>query len=149
MAFRLVKHIGIIDTLGDDAAHSLDLGIISPNSAIRVTEVGGNDVSIKVTEGGTAATATNGITLKANSSTLVVPDTKPTMGPGEVLLDGTDSDSSNAGDTITLESGNDTTGKTVLFYNRAESNFTLSAINETSGSDAVIRVEEVAHTNPF
>ena len=56
-------------------------------------------------------------------------------------------DSSNAGDTITLESGNDSTGKTVLFYNRAASNFTLSAINETSGSDAVIRVEEVAHIN--
>ena len=71
------------------------------------------------------------------------------MGPGEVLLDGTDSSSSNAGDTITLESGVDSTGKTVLFYNRAESNFTLSAINETSGSDAVIRVEEVAHVNPF
>ena len=71
------------------------------------------------------------------------------MGTGEVLLDGTDSDSSNAGDTITLESGVDSTGKTVLFYNRGRSNFTLSAINETSGSDAVIRVEEVAHTNPF
>ena len=149
MAFRLVKHIGIINTLGDDAAHSLDVGVISPNSAIRVTEVGGNDVSVKITEAGTAATATNGFTLKANTSTLITPDTKPTMGPGEVLLDGTDSDSSNAGDTITLESGVDSTGKTVLFYNRAESNFTLSAINETSGSDAVIRVEEVAHTNPF
>jgi len=59
------------------------------------------------------------------------------------------SSSSNAGDTITLESGVDSTGKTVLFYNRAESNFTLSAINETSGSDAVVRVEEVAHVNPF
>ena len=147
MAFRLVKHIGIINTLGDDAAHSLDVGVISPNSAIRVTEVGGNDVSVKITEAGTAATATNGFTLKANTSTLLTPDTKPTMGPGEVLLDGTDSDSSNAGDTITLESGNDSTGKTVLFHNSAESNFTLSAINETSGSDAIIRVEEVAHIN--
>ena len=147
MAFRLVKHIGIINTLGDDAAHSLDVGVISPNNAIRVTEVGGNDVSVKLTEAGTAATATNGFTLKANTSTLITPDTKPTMGPGEVLLDGTDSDSSNAGDTITLESGVDSTGKTVLFHNRAESNFTLSAINETSGSDAVIRVEEVAHIN--
>ena len=55
-----------------------------------------------------SATATNGFTLKANTSTLLTPDTKPTMGfPGEVLLDGTDSDSSNAGDTITLESGVD------------------------------------------
>ena len=147
MAFRLVRHIGIINTLGDDAAHSLDLGVLSPNIAIRVTEVGGNDVSIKVTEGGTAATATNGITLKANSSTLVVPDTKPTMGPGEVLLDGTDTSSSNAGERIDLEAGEDSTGQTHLFYDRAETNFTLSAINETSGSDAVIRVEEVTHVN--
>jgi hypothetical protein len=147
MAFRLVRHIRIINTLGDDAAHSLDLGVLSPNSAVRVTEVGGNDVSVKITEAGTAATATNGFTLKANTSTLLTPDTKPTMGPGEVLLNGTDSSSSNAGDTITLESGVDSTGKTVLFYNRAESNFTLSAINETSGSDAVVRVEEVAHVN--
>ena len=121
--------------------------MLSPNSAVRVTEVGGNDVSVKITEAGTAATATNGFTLKANTSTLLTPDTKPTMGPGEVLLNGTDSSSSNAGDTITLESGVDSTGKTVLFYNRAESNFTLSAINETSGSDAVVRVEEVAHVN--
>ena len=147
MAFRLVKHIGIINTLGDDAAHSLDVGLISPNSALRVTEVGGNDVSVKVTEAGTAATATNGITLKANSSTLVVPDTKPTMGPGEVLLDGTDTSSSNAGERIDLEAGVDSTGGTHLFYDRAETSFTLSAINETSGSDAVIRVEEVAHIN--
>ena len=49
MAFRLVRHIGIINTLGDDAAHSLDLGVLSPNNAIRVTEVGGNDVSVKIT----------------------------------------------------------------------------------------------------
>ena len=27
MAFRLVRHIGIINTLGDDAAHSLDVGV--------------------------------------------------------------------------------------------------------------------------
>ena len=149
MAFRLVRHIGIINTLGDDAAHSLDLGVLSPNNAIRVTEVGGNDVSVKITEAGTAATATNGFTLKANTSTLLTPDSKPTMGPGEVLLDGTDSSSSNAGDTITLESGNDTTGSTALFLDIGENNFTLSAINETSGSDAVVRVEEVAHVNPF
>ena len=148
MAIRLVRHIGIINTLGDDAAHSLDVGVISPNSARRVTEVGGNDVSVKVTEGGTAATATNGITLKANSSTLIVPDTKPTMGPGEVLLNGTDvTGTTDAGERIDLEAGVDATGGTHLFYDRAETNFTLSAINETSGSDAVIRVEEVTHVN--
>ena len=147
MAFRLVRHIGLINTLGDDAAHSLDVGVISPNSALKVTEVGGNDVSVKITEAGTAATATNGFTLKANTSTFLTPDTKPTMGPGEVLLDGTDTSSSDAGDLITLEIGVDSTGGTHLFYDRAETNFTLSAINETAGSDAVIRVEEVTHVN--
>ena len=148
MAIRLIRHIGIINTLGDDAAHSLDVGVISPNSALRVTEVGGNDVSVKVTEGGTAATATNGITLKANSSTLIVPDTKPTMGPGEVLLNGTDvTGTTDAGERIDLEAGVAATGGTHLFYDRAETNFTLSAINETSGSDAIIRVEEVTHVN--
>ena len=44
MAIRLIRHIGIINTLGDDAAHSIDVGVISPNSALRVTEVGGNEV---------------------------------------------------------------------------------------------------------
>ena len=35
---------------------------------------------LRLTEAGTAATATNGFTLKANTSTLITPDTKPTMG---------------------------------------------------------------------
>ena len=30
MAFRLIRHIGIINSLGDDAAHSLTVGVISP-----------------------------------------------------------------------------------------------------------------------
>ena len=147
MAFRLVRHIGIINTLGDDAAHSLDLGVLSPNNAVRVTEVGGNDVSVKITEAGTAATATNGFTLKANTSTLLTPDSKPTMGPGEVLLDGTDSSSSNAGDTITLESGVDSTGNSVLLFDGGEVEFRLSVINETNGSNTAIYIEEVAMTN--
>jgi hypothetical protein len=149
MAFRVIRHIGIINSLGDDAAHSLTVGVISPNSALRVTEVGGNDVAVKVTEGGTAATATNGIILKANTSTLITPDTKPQNGPGEMQLNGTDSDGSDAGSRVLFESGVEHTGLGGIVYNRAETNFTLSAINETNGSDAVIRVEEVAHINPF
>jgi len=149
MAFRVIRHIGIINSLGDDAAHSLTVGVISPNSALRVTEVGGNDVAVKVTEGGTAATATNGIILKANSSTLITPDTKPQNGPGEMQLNGTDSSGTDAGGRITLESGVDHTGLGGIEYDRAETNFTLSAINETNGSDAVIRVEEVTHINSF
>ena len=78
---------------------------------------------------------------------LLSPDTRPDVGEGFVVLDGTDSDSSNAGDTITLESGNDTTGSTALFLDRGENNFTLSAINETSGSDAGIQVEVVSQVS--
>ena len=32
--------------------NSLDVGVISPNSTLRITEVGGNDVSVKVTDPG-------------------------------------------------------------------------------------------------
>ena len=121
--------------MGDDAAHSLDCGTLTPFTSLRVSEVGGQDAFVKITEAGTAVTSTNGILLKANS------------GEGFVVLDGTDSDSSNAGDTITLESGNDTTGSTALFLDRGENNFTLSAINETSGSDAGIQVEVVSQVS--
>ena len=143
---KLVRTVGTItaSTMGDDAAHSLDCGTLTPFTSLRVSEVGGQDAFVKITEAGTAVTSTNGILLKANSTVLLSPDTRPDVGEGFVVLDGTDSSSSNAGDTITLESGNDTTGSTALFLDRGENNFTLSAINETSGSDAGIQVEVVS-----
>ena len=146
---KLVSTVGTItaSTMGDDAAHSLDCGTLTPFTSLRVSEVGGEDAFVKITEAGTAVTSTNGILLKANSTVLLSPDTRPDVGEGFVVLDGTDSDSSNAGDTITLESGNDTTGSTALFLDRGENNFTLSAINETSGSDAGIQVEVVSQVS--
>ena len=146
---KLVRTVGTItaSTMGDDAAHSLDCGTLTPFTSFRVSEVGGQDAFVKITEAGTAVTSTNGILLKANSTVLLSPDTRPDVGEGFVVLDGTDSDSSNAGDTITLESGNDTTGSTALFLDRGENNFTLSAINETSGSDAGIQVEVVSQVS--
>ena len=143
---KLVRTVGTItaSTMGDDAAHSLDCGTLTPFTSLRVSEVGGQDAFVKITEAGTAVTSTNGILLKANSTVLLSPDSRPDVGEGFVVLDGTDSSSSNAGDTITLESGNDTTGSTALFLDRGENNFTLSAINETSGSDAGIQVEVVS-----
>ena len=146
---KLVRTVGTItaSTMGDDAAHSLDCGTLTPFTSLRVSEVGGQDAFVKITEAGTAVTSTNGILLKANSSVLLSPDARPSVGEGRVVLDGTDSDSSNAGDTITLESGNDTTGSTALFLDRGENNFTLSAINETSGSDAGIQVEVVSQVS--
>ena len=146
---KLVRTVGTItaSTMGDDAAHSLDCGTLTPFTSLRVSEVGGQDAFVKITEAGTAVTSTNGILLKANSTVLLSPDTRPDVGEGFVVLDGTDSSSSNAGDTITLESGNDSTGSTILFLNRGENNFTLSAINETAGSDAGIQVEVVSQVS--
>ena len=146
---KSVRTVGTItaSTMGDDAAHSLDCGTLTPFTSLRVSEVGGQDAFVKITEAGTAVTSTNGILLKANSTVLLSPDSRPDVGEGFVVLDGTDSDSSNAGDTITLESGNDTTGSTALFLDRGENNFTLSAINETSGSDAGIQVEVVSQVS--
>ena len=146
---KLVRTVGTItaSTMGDDAAHSLDCGTLTPFTSLRVSEVGGQDAFVKITEAGTAVTSTNGILLKANSTVLLSSDSRPSLGEGFVVLDGTDSDSSNAEDTITLESGNDTTGSTALFLDRGENNFTLSAINETSGSDAGIQVEVVSQVS--
>jgi len=146
---KLVRTVGTItaSTMGDDAAHSLDCGTLTPFTSLRVSEVGGQDAFVKITEAGTAVTSTNGVLLKANSTILLSPDSRPDVGEGFVVLDGTDSSSSNAGDTITLESGNDTTGSTALFLDRGENNFTLSAINETSGSDAGIQVEVVSQVS--
>ena len=146
---KLVRTVGTItaSTMGDDAAHSLDCGTLTPFTSLRVSEVGGQDAFVKITEAGTAVTSSNGVLLKANSSVLLSPDARPSVGEGRVVLDGTDSDSSNAGDTITLESGNDSTGSTILFLNRGENNFTLSAINETAGSDAGIQVEVVSQVS--
>ena len=146
---KLVRTVGTItaSTMGDDAAHSLDCGTLTPFTSLRVSEVGGQDAFVKITEAGTAVTSSNGVLLKANSTILISPDSRPDVGEGFVVLDGTDSSSSNAGDTITLESGNDTTGSTALFLDRGENNFTLSAINETSGSDAGIQVEVVSQVS--
>ena len=120
MAIRRVQNLGTItaSTLGDDAAHSLTGLVISPNSGVRVNEFAGNDVFVKLTLAGTAVTATNGTYVKASSSLIIHPEEKPQNGPGNILLDGTDSSSSNAGDSITAESGVDSTGR--LSYNTIE-----------------------------
>ena len=108
MAIRRVQNLGTItaSTLGDDAAHSLTGLVLSPNSGVRVNEFAGNDVFVKLTLAGTAVTATNGTYVKASSSLIIHPEEKPQNGPGNILLDGTDSSSSDAGDKIMLEDDN-------------------------------------------
>ena len=55
MAIKLVRHAGTItvSTMGDDAAHSLDCGLMGKGQALRVNEFGGQDVFIKVTDSDT------------------------------------------------------------------------------------------------
>ena len=75
MAFKLVRFCGGVpaSTLADDAAHALDLTTLTPGGAYRVSEYAGQDCFIRVTNEGTAVTATTGNYLKASSSITVVP----------------------------------------------------------------------------
>ena len=79
MAFKLIRHCGGItaSTMGDDAAHGLDLTTLSPGGAYRVSEYAGQDCFIRITNEGTAVTATTGHYLKAGTSIVVVPEERP------------------------------------------------------------------------
>ena len=150
MAIKLIRHAGTItaSTMGDDAAHSLDCGLMGKGQALRVNEFGGQDVFIKVTDSdtGTAVTSSNGIYLKSSSSILIAPEGsrfKNIGGEtgGRVVQD----TAANAGDPIVFE-GTDENGLDEhdrLLLDGAEVGVTLSAINETAGSDGGVHVEVV------
>ena len=144
MALKLVRHAGTItvSTMGDDAAHGLELGKLVKGHAIRVNEFGGNDVFIKVTsiDLQTAVTATNGMYLKGGTSINVVPEADRPSIIGDVgkffIVQNT---AANEGDKILLE---DDTGGAVII-NAAEEAYFISVINETAGSDGGVHVEVV------
>ena len=150
MAIKLVRHAGTItvSTMGDDAAHSVDCGLLGKGQVIRVSEFGGQDVFVKVTDSdtATAATSSNGIYLKGSSSILIVPEGsrfKNIGGEtgGRVVQD----TAANAGDPIVFE-GTDENGldeNDRFLLDGAEVTVTLSAINETGGSDGAVHVEVV------
>ena len=79
MAFKLIRHCGgiAVGTTADDAAHGLDLTTLSPAGAYRVSEYAGQDCFIRITNEGTAVTATTGHYLKAGTSIVVVPEERP------------------------------------------------------------------------
>ena len=79
MAFKLIRHCGGVaaSTTADDAAHGLDLTTLSPGGAYRVSEYAGQDCFIRITNEGTAVTATTGHYLKAGTSITVVPEERP------------------------------------------------------------------------
>ena len=159
MALKLVRHAGTItvSTMGDDAAHGLELGKLVKGHAIRVSEFAGQDVFVKVTDSdtATAATSSNGIYLRANNTITLVPEgnRSPIVGGdtgARVALDGTDSDGSDAGDLVLLN-GTDSDQLNAdggVLLNAAEENYFLSVINETAGSDGAVHVEVVTQANP-
>ena len=103
---------------------------------------------VKVTDSdtATAATSSNGIYLKGSSSILIVPEGsrfKNIGGEtgGRVVQD----TAANAGDPIVFD-GTDENGLDEhdrLLLDGAEVGITLSAINETAGSDGGVHVEVV------
>jgi hypothetical protein len=180
MAFKLIRHCGGItaSTLGDDAAHALDLTTLSPGGAYRVSEYGGNDCFVRITNEGTAVTATTGHYLKGGTSITIIPEERPlsvyiasatNANPAVLTTAGTVADhgfaagdqvamsncsvaawnslitnvnvSSISANTITIAPNSTSTG--TFTSGTLRSNFSISAINETGGSDAAIYVEEI------
>ena len=154
MALKLERYCGTITTsdTADDTAAGLELGKLSRGSAFRVSEYGGQDVFIKVTltSDRTAVTSTNGMYLRANNTVIVVPEgVMVGSGEGRVVLDGTDSDGSNAGDFLVLD-GTDSSSNNAtdaVSYNFTNTSYFISVINETDGSDGAVHVEEVSQGN--
>ena len=148
MSFKTLRVAGTVTAAqtADDAAHHAVIGKLSPAASYRVTEFGGQDALFLISDDYPVASSSNGFYLKAGTTTTVVPDTRPFfVGDAPVALDGTDSDSSDAGDQILLETG--TVGAeydtSFLILNHAQHGFRISVINETAGSDGAVRVEEV------
>ena len=154
MALKLERYCGTITTsdTADDSAAGLELGKLSRGSAFRVSEYGGQDVFIKVTltSDRTAVTSTNGMYLRASNTVIVVPEgVMVGSGEGRVVLDGTDSDGSNAGDFVVLD-GTDSSSNNAtdaVSYNFTNTSYFISVINETDGSDGAVHVEEVSQGN--
>ena len=150
MAIKLVRHAGTItvSTMGDDAAHSVDCGLLGKGQVIRVSEFGGQDVFVKVTDSdtATAATSSNGIYLKGSSSILVVPEGSrfKNIG-GETGGRIVQNTAANDSDPITLEGTDENSldEHDRILLDGAEVGVTLSAINETAGSDGGVHVEVV------
>ena len=148
MALKLVRHAGTItaSTMGDDAAHGLELGKLVKGHAIRVSEFAGQDIFIKVTsiDLQTAVTATNGMYLKGGTSITVVPEAdRPSIIGDDGAFFIVQDTAADAGHKILNEDG---TGGGFLI-NAAEEAYFLSVINETAGSDGGVHVEIVAQGN--
>ena len=154
MALKLIRHCGTIAAtdLADDTAAGLALGKLGNGNAFRLSEFGGQDVFIKVTitSDRTTVTSTNGMYLRANNTLTVYPEGFLVgSGEGRVVLDGTDTSSSNAGDFLVLD-GTDSDSNNAgdaVFYDFTNTSYFISVINETAGNDGAVHVEEVSQGN--
>ena len=138
MAFKLIRHCGGItaSTMGDDAAHGLDLTTLSPGGAYRVSEYAGQDCFIRITNEGTAVTATTGHYLKAGTSIVVVPEERPlsvhiasATNANPAVLSTTGSTSAHgfvAGDQVAM------TNCSVAAWNTLITNVNVSAVTSTT-----------------
>ena len=150
MAIKLIRHAGTItaSTMGDDAAHSVDCGLLGKGQVIRVSEFAGQDVFVKVTDSdtATAATSSNGLYLRANTSVIIVPESSrfKNIG-GETGGRIVQNTAANDSDPITLEGTDENSldEHDRILLDGAEVGVTLSAINETGGSDGAVHVEVV------
>ena len=181
MAFKLIRFCGGIpaSTTADDAAHALDLTTLTPGGAYRVSEYAGQDCFIRVTNEGTAVTATTGHYLKASTSIVVVPEERPlsvsitsatnanpavltcqehgfaagdqvamsdcSVAAWNTLITNVNVSSVTA-TTITIAPNSTSSG--TFTSGTLRSNFSISAINETAGSDAALYVEEIVQGHP-
>ena len=147
MALKLVRFIGSI-TLGDDNASGIEIGKLGGGSVFRISEFGGQDIFFKITLASdrTTVTATNGMYLRASTSITVVPEEIIKSGEGKVLLDGTDSSSSDAGSFVSTEDATDASSNVgnAIQYNFGQTSYFISIINETAGSNGKVYIQEVA-----
>ena len=149
MSFKTLRVAGTVTATqtADDAAHEAIIGKLSPSSSYRVTEFGGNDVLFLISDDYPTASSTNGFYLKASTTTTIVPDVERALRFASGVPIAQNNEDDTGANAILLESGTvDDPG--FLLYDRAETEFRISVINETAGSDGAVYVEEVAQGHP-
>ena len=150
MSFRPLRVAGTVTATqtADDAAHEATLGKLSPGAQFRVTEFGGQDALFLISDDQSVATSSNAFYLKASSSATVVPNVDRSLRFASGVPVAQDNESDTGANAILLEEGTeDLTGPGLLLYDRAETEFRISVINESSGSDCAVLVEEVVVGN--
>ena len=151
MSFKSLRVAGTVTAAqtADDAAHEAILGKLSPASSYRVTEFAGQDALFLISDDYPVATSSNAFYLKAGTTTTVVPDVERALRFASGVPVAQNNESDTGANAIVLEEGTENlTGPGLLLYDRAETEFRISVINETASSDCAVYVEEVAQGHP-